>query len=116
MPISEIQSSYTDEQRRLLAQFKDEPRRNDDPVLSKYLTGNMLVALTSSGSFTLKQAWAIVRPSSRSTGVQARAQAHRFIKHHLPKHPLGINESLEASGITIKGMTDMCAEAKQVTK
>ena len=62
----------TDTERQFLEQFKGELAVSTDPVLSKYMTGKLLLALTQSGGFTLGRAWAIVRPTSTSTGPAAR--------------------------------------------
>ena len=82
----------TDDERAFLEQFKDELAVSTDPELTKYMTGKLLIALTQNGGFTLERAWRILRPTSTSTGHAARQQVHRFIKHHLAKYPLRINE------------------------
>ena len=54
----------TAEERAFLDQFQDKLGGTTDPKLSKYMTGKMLIALTSAG-LSLARAWAIVRPQQR---------------------------------------------------
>ena len=91
---------FTPEQRQFLELLKKHDGNLTDPALSNRFCGLALIVLHEVCGLTLEQAWAVVRPRSKSTDHTAKCQASRMIRYYRQRYPLTWREAFEVTGLT----------------